>query len=148
MEANRLIYTAFPYHLLQWFAYRPVVQMGKHKIVLLKRAITLDYLQGDVQQLHLERYTRLVTLGNNPLLAVHLHNAVGGQFLDVHEREGGEARKKHQSKGDRNKENQTQPVVNKRFCSRLPLQPNSRERQDNARFPLPSHYLFRNLPEA
>ena len=57
-------------------------------------------------------------------------------------------RKKHQSKGDRNKENQTQPVVNKRFCSRLPLQPNSRERQDNARFPLPSHYLFRNLPEA
>lgn len=60
----------------------------------------------------------------------------------------GEARKKHQSKGDRNKENQTQPVVNKRFCSRLPLQPNSRERQDNARFPLPSHYLFRNLPEA
>ena len=59
-----------------------------------------------------------------------------------------EGRKKHQSKGDRNKENQTQPVVNKRFCSRLPLQPNSRERQDNARFPLPSHYLFRNLPEA
>ena len=62
--------------------------------------------------------------------------------------ETGEGRKKHQSKGDRNKENQTQPVVNKRFCSRLPLQPNSRERQDNARFPLPSHYLFRYLPEA
>ena len=63
-------------------------------------------------------------------------------------REAGIRRKKHQSKGDRNKENQTQPVVNKRFCSRLPLQPNSRERQDNARFPLPSHYLFRYLPEA
>lgn len=62
--------------------------------------------------------------------------------------EPGERRKKHQSKGDRNKENQTQPVVNKRFCSYLPLQPNSRERQDNARFPLPSHYLFRHLPEA
>lgn len=58
------------------------------------------------------------------------------------------ARKKHLSKGDRNEENQTQPVVNKRFCSCLPLQPNSRERQDNARFPLPSHYLFRYLPEA
>ena len=57
-------------------------------------------------------------------------------------------RKKHQSKVDRNKENQTQPVVNKRFCSCLLLQPNSRERQDNARFPLPSHYLFRYLPEA
>ena len=66
----------------------------------------------------------------------------------THQRKSSEARKKHQSKGDRNKENQTQPVVNKRFCSRLPLQPNSRERQDNARFPLPSHYLFRNLPEA
>ena len=59
-----------------------------------------------------------------------------------------EARKKHLSKGDRNEENQTQPVVNKRFFSCLPLQPNSRERQDNARFPLPSHYLFRYLPEA
>ena len=57
-------------------------------------------------------------------------------------------RKKHLSKGDRNEENQTQPVVNKRFFSCLPLQPNSRERQDNARFPLPSHYLFRYLPEA
>ena len=59
-----------------------------------------------------------------------------------------EARKKHLSKGDRNEENQTQPVVNKRFCSCLPLRPNSRERQDNARFPLPSHYLFHYLPEA
>lgn len=34
--------------------------------------------------------------GNNSLLAVHLHNAVGGQFLDVHERAGGKARKHEQ----------------------------------------------------
>ena len=70
------------------------------------------------------------------------------ELLDVGIGKPGEIRKKHLSKGDRNEENQTQPVVNKRFCSCLPLQPNSRERQDNARFPLPSHYLFRYLPEA
>lgn len=50
-------------------------------------------------------------------------------------------RKKHQSKGDGNKENQTERVVKQRFCGCLPLQPNSKERQDNASFPLPSHYL-------
>ena len=85
MEANRLIYTAFTYHLLQRFADRPIVQIWKHKVIFLERTVTLDYLQGDVKQLHLERYARLVPFGNNPLLAVHLHNAVGGQFLDVHE---------------------------------------------------------------
>ncbi len=52
-----------------------------------------------------------------------------------------EARKKHQSKGDGNKENQTERVVKQGFCGCLPLQPNSKERQDNASFPLPSHYL-------
>ena len=57
----------------------------------MERTVTLDYLQRDVQQLYLVRYARLVPFGNNPLLAVHLHNAVGGQFLDVHEREGSEA---------------------------------------------------------
>ena len=84
-----------------------------------------------------------------PLSKIHVTpNAVSEDFFHIDAGQAREARKKHQSKGDRNKENQTQPVVNKRFCSRLPLQPNSRERQDNARFPLPSHYLFRNLPEA
>ena len=85
MEANRLIYTTFPYHFLQRFAYRPIVQIWKNEIVLLERTVTLDYLQGDVQQLHLVRYARLVPFGNNSLLAVHLHNTVSGQFLDVHE---------------------------------------------------------------
>lgn len=59
----------------------------------------------------------------------------------VHIRQSGKGRKKHQSKGDENKENQTEHVVKQRFGSCLPLQPNSKERQDNARFPLPSHYL-------
>lgn len=62
--------------------------------------------------------------------------------------QAGAGRKKHQSKEDRFRERQTQSVVNKRFFYCLPLQPNSRERQDNARLPLPSHYLFRYLPEA
>ena len=50
----------------------------------------------DVQQLHLEWYARLAPFGDNPLLAVHFHDAVVGQFLDVHERESGEARKHEQ----------------------------------------------------
>ncbi|WP_288854855.1 hypothetical protein, partial [uncultured Bacteroides sp.] len=66
----------------------------------------------------------------------------------IHIRQSGQGRKKHQSKEDRFRERQTQSVVNKRFLYCLPLQPNSRERQDNARLPLPSHYLFRYLPEA
>ena len=83
-----------------------------------------------------------------PVTEIVLYQVFTTQSGDIGERQTGEARKKHLSKGDRNEENQTQPVVNKRFCSCLPLQPNSRERQDNARFPLPSHYLFHYLPEA
>lgn len=85
MKADVLIHTAFPYHLLQRLADGPIVQVGEHEVVFLERSITLNYLQRDVQQLHLERYARLVTLGDNPLLAVHLHDAVSGQFIDVHE---------------------------------------------------------------
>ena len=91
MEANRLIYTTFPYHFLQGLAYRPIVQIWENEIILLERTVTLDYLQGEVQQLHLVRYARLVPVGNNPLLAVHFNDAVGGQLLDSPHRTGGEA---------------------------------------------------------
>ena len=96
MEADVLIHTAFSYHLLQRLADGPIVQVGEHEVVFLERSVTLYYLQGDVQQLHLKRYARLVPLGDNPLLTVHFHDAVVGQFLDVHERKGGEARKDEQ----------------------------------------------------
>ena len=96
MKADVLIHTAFPYHFLQRLADRPIIQVGEHEVVFLERSVTLYYLQGNVQQLHLKRYTRLVSFGDNPLLAVHFHDAVVGQFLDVHERKGGEARKHEQ----------------------------------------------------
>ena len=96
VKADVLIHTAFPYHLLQRLADGPIVQVGEYEVVFLERSVTLYYLQRDVQQLHLERYARLVPLGDNPLLAVHFHNAIVGQFLDVHERKGGETRKHEQ----------------------------------------------------
>ena len=96
MEADVLIHTTFPYHFLQRLADGPIVQVGEHEVVFLERSVTLYYLQGNVQQFHLERYARLMPFGDNPLLAVHFHDAVVGQFLDVHERKGGEARKHEQ----------------------------------------------------
>ena len=102
----------------------------------------------NVQQWNVTHVVRLFPGFSYPVLAIDiLYYVFISQVLYIGKGQPGEQRKKHQSKGDRNKENQTQLVVKQRFCSRLPLQPNSRERQDNARFPLPSHYLFRNLPE-
>lgn len=121
----------------------------KDSAILAQSTIFLHYLLGIVKQLDVGFRSCLLSVDNNPLAIVKkCLDVLFLQVVQVNECEACETRKKHQSKGDRNKENQTQPVVNKRFCSRLPLQPNSRERQDNARFPLPSHYLFRNLPEA
>ena len=97
MEADVLIHTTFPYHFLQRLADGPIVQVGEHEVVFLERSVTLYYLQGNVQQFHLERYARLMPFGDNPLLAVHFHDAVVGQFLDVHERKGGEVRKHEQA---------------------------------------------------
>ena len=52
-------------------------------------------------------------------------------------------RKKHQSKGDRFGEDETQTVVCQYICSVLPHSPKCKLGQYNARFPLPIHYLFR-----
>ena len=76
-----------------------------------------------------------------PVTVIVLLQMFRSQCGNISERQTGEQRKKHQSKGDGNKENQTERVVKQRFCGCLPLQPNSKERQDNASFPLPSHYL-------
>lgn len=59
----------------------------------MERSVLPDYLQWNIQQLHLERYACLVSLGNNPLLAVYVHNIVRGQFPDVCKAECGEAGK-------------------------------------------------------
>jgi len=53
--------------------------------------VAFDNLQGDVHQLHLEGDIRLVTLADNPLVTIDVHDVVRGQVLHVDEREGGEA---------------------------------------------------------
>lgn len=134
-------------------------EQGRHHCQqVLKRILRLaempdDKVPENLIMLSLRKFAPRVRLliveeaiGTTPDLGLVIIDGIRDFLYDINSSSKG--RKKHQSKGDRNKENQTQPVVNKRFCSRLPLQPNSRERQDNARFPLPSHYLFRYLPEA
>ena len=91
MKRDVLCYPALFHHLFQRFADRPVVEIGEHEVILLQRSVTLYYLQGYIQQFHLERYFCLVPFGQYPLLTVHFHDTVIGQFLDVHEREGSEA---------------------------------------------------------
>ena len=51
----------------------------------------VDNLQGYVHQLHLEGDVGLVSLTDNPLVTVDVHDVVGRQVLHVDELEGGEA---------------------------------------------------------
>ena len=57
----------------------------EHEFVLLKPLVTLDYLQWNIQQLHLEIDLCFVSLRQYPLLSVNLYNIIGGQFLNIHE---------------------------------------------------------------
>lgn len=96
----------------------------------------------NVQQWNVTHVVRLFPGFSYPVLAIDiLYYVFISQVLYIGKGQPGQRRKKHQSKGDGNKENQTERVVKQRFCGCLPLQPNSKERQDNASFPLPSHYL-------
>ena len=148
MVGQPYLETALPAKFLQYDVAFAVARYRKYMIVLGQSLVLLYDALGHVQQADVGLGVRLPTAGDDPEVAVEEGlEPVGRQRLHVRVCQSGEQRKKHQSKGDRNKENQTQLVVKQRFYSRLPLQPNSRERQDNARFPLPSHYLFRNLPE-
>ena len=54
VEGNILRNTALFYHLFQWFTDVPIVEIGKYKFVLLESLISPDYLQWNIQQLHLE----------------------------------------------------------------------------------------------
>ena len=53
--------------------------------------VAVDNLQGYVHQLHLEGDVGLVTLADDPLVAVDVHDVVRRQVFHVDEREGGEA---------------------------------------------------------
>ena len=128
---------------------RVIMRNGKYPAVPAQSPVFADYAVGDVEQADVGHHARFLAVDVYPLVFVE----VGADILfrkvaHIRERQPREGRKKHQSKEDRFRERQTQSVVNKRFFYCLPLQPNSRERQDNARLPLPSHYLFRYLPEA
>ena len=99
-------------------------------------------LLGRLQQRHRHTLRSLLAVVVEPMRAVYpQRDVLIRQHQNIHVSHARKRRKKHQSKGDGNKENQTERVVKQRFCGCLPLQPNSKERQDNARFPLPSHYL-------
>ena len=90
VEGNVLCDAALAHDFLEPLADRPVVDVPEYGVVFLKRSVSFDDLQGDIKQLHLERNMRLVSSRKYPLLAVHLHYIVGGEFLQVHERKGGE----------------------------------------------------------
>ena len=90
MEGDVLCDTALADDFLEPLADRPVVDVPEYGVVFQKRYVSFDDLQGDIKQLHLERNMRLVSSRKYPLLAVHLHYIVGGEFLQVHERKGGE----------------------------------------------------------
>ena len=53
--------------------------------------VAVDNLQGYVHQLHLEGDVGLVSLTDNPLVTIDVHNVVRCQVLHVDEREGCEA---------------------------------------------------------
>ena len=90
VEGDVLCDTALADDFLEPLADRPVVDVPEYGVVFLKRSVSFDDLQGDIKQLHLERNMRLVSSRKYPLLAVHLHYIVGGEFLQVHERKGSE----------------------------------------------------------
>ena len=79
------------HHRFQLLAHRPVVHFAEYQFVFLQVFVAVDNLQGDVHQLHLEGDIRLVSLTDNPLVTVDVHDVVRGQVLHVYEREGGEA---------------------------------------------------------
>ena len=79
------------HHRFQLLAHRPVIHLAEHQFVFLQMLVAVDDLQGYVHQLHLERNVGLVSLTDNPLVAIDVHDVVCGQVFYVDEREGGEA---------------------------------------------------------
>ena len=56
-------------------------------LVSPERFMPLDNLHRDVHQLDLERYARLLAFRHNPRCTIHFNDVVGGQVLDVRERD-------------------------------------------------------------
>ena len=91
MVGDLLLYSAFRHYLFQLFAHRPIVDFPENQPVFRQILVPFDYLQGNIQQLHLERDICLVPFRQYPFLTVHLHYFVRCEFFHIHERQGGEA---------------------------------------------------------
>lgn len=139
---NLLLYAAQLHYLFDGSQNRAVFGYGEYLAAFAHALVLLINHFGNVEQLNLRQDRRFLAGDMNPLVIVEIRaDIVVREVIQFAIGQAREARKKHQSKGDGNKENQTERVVKQRFCGCLPLQPNSKERQDNASFPLPSHYL-------
>ena len=88
---DMLLYSAFRHYLFQLFAHRPIVDFPENQLVFRQILVPFDYLQGNIQQLHLERDICLVPFRQYPFLTVHLHYFIRCEFFHIHERQGGEA---------------------------------------------------------
>lgn len=98
MVGDLLLYSAFRHYLFQLFAHRPIVDFPENQPVFRQILVPFDYLQGNIQQLHLERDICLVPFRQYPFLTVHLHYFVRCEFFHIHERQGGEAGEMNRSR--------------------------------------------------
>ena len=64
--------------LFQRFADRPVVEIREYEIVFRQILVPFDYLQGNIQQLHLERDICLVPFRQYPFLTIHFYDVAIG----------------------------------------------------------------------
>ena len=136
--------TALSAYIFEYFVTTAVARNGENMTVPSQSLVFLYDTLGNVQKTDVRFGVGLLSAGDYPQVAVEeCLQVVGGEVLHVGIRQTREKRKKHQSKGDRFGEDETQTVVCQYICSVLPHSPKCKLGQYNARFPLPIHYLFR-----
>ena len=84
----------------------------EHPVAVPLVFVLIDYFHRDVQQPDRGQRVRLLSpVVYPPSAVISLRDVVRLQPFQIGKRQSGEARKKHQSKGDRFRENKTQDVV-------------------------------------
>ena len=122
---------------------------GQQFAVFGSPLVLVDDVLRHVQQADVRLHSRLLAARLYPQIPVEGNLQVFfREVRHVAPAQPREARKKHQSKGDRFGEDETQCVVCQLICNALPHSPKCKLGQYNARFPLPSHYLFQYGLEA
>ena len=99
VEGDVLCDTTLADDLLELFTDCPVVDVPEYGVVSLIRSVSFDDLQGDIKQFHLKRNLCFVSFRKYPFLAVHLHDLIGGEVFQVHERKGSEGGEQVTDKG-------------------------------------------------